>query len=295
MATATTTATHARGHPSPRCASCPPEPTSFDWALSVLAQPTPPTVREILTAYSKNGREDRELLLSLLAAKTAEDNRIAHQLALHRSLLHLQYNLPLSPPPEPSSFPALPSHSHSHSHLREEYKPLDRPYGPSYAPGPAAHSNAHDTYPSPTTSSPPGLGSRSPPSASTLGKRARSPPPAASYAYAREHEQRTPPSRASPISISLRGLLSDPDPDPDPDPSHSRDDYPSRAAKRRAVDILPQEQGGLGMGLGAGGGRELTYQRAPESSVRLSPGMRVLLPGWHHGLLAHDQWMCAWE
>ncbi|KZP00826.1 hypothetical protein CALVIDRAFT_214584 [Calocera viscosa TUFC12733] len=179
--------------------------------------------------------------------------RIAHQLALHRSLLHLQYNLPLSPPPEPSSFPSLPSYaSHPHHHDKPA---LDRTY--TYS--------AHDTYPSPTTSSPPGLGSRSPPSHSSLGKRPRSPAPA--YAYSpqqreREREQRTPPSRASPMS--LRGILHD----------HPAEEEYDRARRAAPADS-GRPQMGVGMDMDMDMQREVTYHRAPESSVRLSPGHRV--------------------
>ncbi|KAG5652281.1 hypothetical protein H0H81_005541 [Sphagnurus paluster] len=42
-------------------------------AFSVLEQPTPPTLREILSAYRAKGDGDRDMLLAMLNAKTAED------------------------------------------------------------------------------------------------------------------------------------------------------------------------------------------------------------------------------
>ncbi|EEB87084.1 hypothetical protein MPER_15722, partial [Moniliophthora perniciosa FA553] len=39
--------------------------------------PPPPTLREILTAYRTKGDGDREMLLAMLNAKTAEDQRLA--------------------------------------------------------------------------------------------------------------------------------------------------------------------------------------------------------------------------
>lgn len=36
-------------------------------------QPAPPSLREILTAYRTRGDGDRDMLLAMLSAKTAED------------------------------------------------------------------------------------------------------------------------------------------------------------------------------------------------------------------------------
>ncbi|EJU01042.1 hypothetical protein DACRYDRAFT_95275 [Dacryopinax primogenitus] len=232
-----------------RCPSCPPEQTSFDWAVSVLSQPLPPSVREILTAYSKNGREDRELLLTLLAAKTAEDNRIAHQMALHRSLLHLQYDLPLSPPPEHSSLP------HPYPLYPDKPHTIERS---------VAYTAQDHTYPSPSTSSPPGLGSRSPPmppAPQALGKRPRS-PVYAQYAFD-SGEKTSPPTRSSPMS--LRGLL---DPAPLSTPTPSAQGQEDRPSKRPHLSPAVEERASLSP-------REAAYARVPESSVRLSPGHRV--------------------
>ncbi|KAN0124725.1 hypothetical protein V8E52_001277, partial [Russula decolorans] len=53
----------------------------------VLDQPPPPTLREILGAYRSRGDGDREMLMAMLNAKSAEDQRIASVASLHRSLL----------------------------------------------------------------------------------------------------------------------------------------------------------------------------------------------------------------
>jgi hypothetical protein len=43
----------------------------FAWLIH--PQPTPPSLREILTAYRTKGDGDRDMLLAMLNAKTAED------------------------------------------------------------------------------------------------------------------------------------------------------------------------------------------------------------------------------
>ncbi|KAG6815862.1 hypothetical protein H0H87_010718 [Tephrocybe sp. NHM501043] len=42
-------------------------------AFSVIEQTPPPSLREILTAYRNKGDGDRDMLLAMLSAKTAED------------------------------------------------------------------------------------------------------------------------------------------------------------------------------------------------------------------------------
>ncbi|KAI0275107.1 hypothetical protein BC834DRAFT_946937 [Gloeopeniophorella convolvens] len=53
----------------------------------VLDQPPPPSLREILGAYRSRGDGDREMLMAMLNAKSAEDQRIASVASLHRSML----------------------------------------------------------------------------------------------------------------------------------------------------------------------------------------------------------------
>ncbi|KAF9474308.1 hypothetical protein BDN70DRAFT_936768 [Pholiota conissans] len=65
-------------------------------AHAALEQPPPPSLREILTAYRTKGDGDRDMLLAMLNAKTAEDQRLTSATSLHRTLLEIyQY----SPPP----------------------------------------------------------------------------------------------------------------------------------------------------------------------------------------------------
>ncbi|KAJ7630613.1 hypothetical protein FB45DRAFT_916054 [Roridomyces roridus] len=77
----------------------------FSSASSVLNQMPPPTLRDILGAYKANGEGDRDMLLAMLNAKTAEDQRIASMAALQRTMLEIyQQTAPLHmngdvPPP----------------------------------------------------------------------------------------------------------------------------------------------------------------------------------------------------
>ncbi|KAJ1304986.1 hypothetical protein OPQ81_000029 [Rhizoctonia solani] len=53
-------------------------------------QPPPPTLREILSAYAAQGRGDRDMLIALLKAKAAEDQRITSIAHLQQQLLQVQ-------------------------------------------------------------------------------------------------------------------------------------------------------------------------------------------------------------
>ncbi|PPQ71603.1 hypothetical protein CVT26_010538 [Gymnopilus dilepis] len=61
----------------------------FSSANSILEQPPPPTLREILAAYRAKGDGDRDMLLAMLNAKTAEDQRLASLTSLHRTMLEI--------------------------------------------------------------------------------------------------------------------------------------------------------------------------------------------------------------
>jgi len=56
---------------------------------SLLEQTPPPSLREILAAYRARGDGDRDMLLSMLHAKTAEDQRLASVYNLQRSMIEL--------------------------------------------------------------------------------------------------------------------------------------------------------------------------------------------------------------
>ncbi|KAJ7655159.1 hypothetical protein DFH06DRAFT_1269811 [Mycena polygramma] len=64
-------------------------------ASSVLDQPPPPSLRDILGAYKANGDGDRDMLLAMLNAKTAEDQRLASIAALHRTMLEVYQSPPV--------------------------------------------------------------------------------------------------------------------------------------------------------------------------------------------------------
>ncbi|KAJ6627269.1 hypothetical protein B0H10DRAFT_1996302 [Mycena sp. CBHHK59/15] len=64
-------------------------------ASSILEQSPPPTLRDILGAYKANGDGDRDMLLAMLNAKTAEDQRLASIAALHRAMLEVYQPPPL--------------------------------------------------------------------------------------------------------------------------------------------------------------------------------------------------------
>ncbi|TFY83734.1 hypothetical protein EWM64_g275 [Hericium alpestre] len=53
----------------------------------MLDQPPPPSLREILGAYRTRGDGDREMLMAMLNAKSAEDQRLASMASLHRAII----------------------------------------------------------------------------------------------------------------------------------------------------------------------------------------------------------------
>ncbi|CAE6440482.1 hypothetical protein RSOLAG1IB_09180 [Rhizoctonia solani AG-1 IB] len=75
---------------SPAAEARPSAPPSADTVFAVLNQPPPPTLREVLAAYSAKGDGDREMLIALLKAKAAEDTRIANVAQLQQHLVQMQ-------------------------------------------------------------------------------------------------------------------------------------------------------------------------------------------------------------
>uniref|UniRef100_D8PNN1 Uncharacterized protein n=1 Tax=Schizophyllum commune (strain H4-8 / FGSC 9210) TaxID=578458 RepID=D8PNN1_SCHCM len=61
-------------------------------ASTLLEQPPPPSVREILAAYTTRGDGDREMLLAMLNAKSAEDQRLASVANLQKGLLDVYHS-----------------------------------------------------------------------------------------------------------------------------------------------------------------------------------------------------------
>ncbi|KAJ7785959.1 hypothetical protein B0H16DRAFT_11783 [Mycena metata] len=81
----------------PRYETSPPLGHIVASASSVLDQAPPPSLRDILGAYKANGDGDRDMLLAMLNAKAAEDQRLASLAALHRTMLEVYQSPPLSP------------------------------------------------------------------------------------------------------------------------------------------------------------------------------------------------------
>ncbi|KAF9056651.1 hypothetical protein BJ165DRAFT_549999 [Panaeolus papilionaceus] len=103
-------------------------------AHSVLEQAPPPSLREILTAYRTKGDGDRDMLLSMLNAKTAEDQRMSSVANLHRTILEIYQHAP----PQ-----AEPSHSYSRSSNGAYHYPT-----PSFTHSPRPHDAAPSRRPS---------------------------------------------------------------------------------------------------------------------------------------------------
>ncbi|KAK7058308.1 hypothetical protein VNI00_001939 [Paramarasmius palmivorus] len=97
-------------------------------ANQLIQTPPPPTLREILTAYRTKGDGDREMLLAMLNAKAAEDQRLAQTASLQRAMLETcQYSSahPTLPPLHfgaQSPAPRYPSPSAYSADERSEYQ-----------------------------------------------------------------------------------------------------------------------------------------------------------------------------
>ncbi|KAF7789217.1 hypothetical protein EIP86_000158 [Pleurotus ostreatoroseus] len=124
------------------------------WQVMDQVQRPPPTMNDILGAYRAKGDGDREMLLALLNAKTAEENRVAAITALHRTLLDL-YNGPGVSPAESAprvrtesqcAFPSPPSSSYHQSPLVDTQGPRPRRRKSS---SPSAYSSEDSLSPQP--------------------------------------------------------------------------------------------------------------------------------------------------
>ncbi|KII93372.1 hypothetical protein PLICRDRAFT_35573 [Plicaturopsis crispa FD-325 SS-3] len=94
------------------------------------AQSPPPSLREILGAYKAKGDGDRDMLIAMLNAKSAEDQRLASVAALHRQVIELYQTCPPSHPQNipPPHLPHLhiPPPPH-HYHAPYQTPPLSHP------------------------------------------------------------------------------------------------------------------------------------------------------------------------
>ncbi|CUA72287.1 hypothetical protein RSOLAG22IIIB_00952 [Rhizoctonia solani] len=98
-----------------------------------LSQAPPPSLREILTAYNSKGEGDREMLVALLNAKSAEDQRLASLATLHQTVLQMQHALAIAavtaqqPAARPVSQPQSSRRKRSHAeYAPEAYRHDDR-------------------------------------------------------------------------------------------------------------------------------------------------------------------------
>ncbi|KAG8934036.1 hypothetical protein FRC01_005497 [Tulasnella sp. 417] len=87
-ATSTQLAPQSTSPPAPQ----PPSSSTNIWdsAWNACTQTPPPNLTEILAAYAQKGDGDRDMLLGILKAKSAEDQRIAAVATLHQTILQLQ-------------------------------------------------------------------------------------------------------------------------------------------------------------------------------------------------------------
>ncbi|KAH9081615.1 hypothetical protein EDB83DRAFT_2333867 [Lactarius deliciosus] len=116
----------------------------------VLDQPPPPTLREILGAYRSRGDGDREMLMAMLNAKSAEDQRIASVASLHRSMLE-HYQISSKQTQEPPYPPAtMPTGSSQQNGAYHASSPPDAPtahfsYNPNDTPSQrsSTHTRSH--------------------------------------------------------------------------------------------------------------------------------------------------------
>ncbi|KAG6381411.1 hypothetical protein JVT61DRAFT_5825 [Boletus reticuloceps] len=151
----------------------------------VLEQSPPPSLREILGAYRSKGDGDRDMLIAMLNAKSAEDQRIAAIASLHRTLLDLytadakipsaslpqQYPLSSShiDSPKGKRHTAELSNGHDSAH-RSASSPREPPHQLqpprkrqrySRSPAPSSHHDTHSSHPPPRDLPPSPYSSRS--------------------------------------------------------------------------------------------------------------------------------------
>jgi len=136
----------------------------WDSAWNACTQVPPPNLTEVLGAYAQKGDGDREMLLGILKAKSAEDQRIAAVASLHQTILQLQASalqsggnalspsLPGGPTPTPTPPVRSPLPTQSHRRSITSYSPpMHSAPAPSYAPQHPPSSSAsyfsHPTLP----------------------------------------------------------------------------------------------------------------------------------------------------
>ncbi|PVG02609.1 hypothetical protein CPB86DRAFT_780019 [Serendipita vermifera] len=121
-ATAHTTTTNGHQH-APSLQLLEQQSRALQAAILAFDQPPAPSLREVLGAYRIKGDGDREMLLTILNAKAAEDQRVASMATLHQTILQvLHANLVSASsvsssetnqlPPITSNSPSMDAQSH---------------------------------------------------------------------------------------------------------------------------------------------------------------------------------------
>ncbi|EPS99092.1 hypothetical protein FOMPIDRAFT_1060924 [Fomitopsis schrenkii] len=122
-------------------------------AWQSIQQSPPPSLREILDAYRTKGDGDRDMLIAMLNAKAAEDQRIAALASLQKSMLDMYQ--PSAHPVHGQTIPPLhisePSQSQSlyaHSHRsRSPYSSAHQYHASMPSPPPSYHHHSSRSPP----------------------------------------------------------------------------------------------------------------------------------------------------
>ncbi|KZW02036.1 hypothetical protein EXIGLDRAFT_736764 [Exidia glandulosa HHB12029] len=184
------------------------------WA--VLQQPPPPSIREVLTAYNAKGTGDREMLLAMLTAKSAEDQRIASLATLQNSMLQIyttaaSASAPHAAPLSPDSLsrsasghgkpePALQHHyapAHAHQYHQHAHVQQHQHHHHHLPPSPSSRVNLPPVRGEPSRKR--ARSSRSPERHSPYPSRADSP--------GSSHRRRSSSSAHSPVEPNPRGAM----------------------------------------------------------------------------------------
>ncbi|KAF5377443.1 hypothetical protein D9615_005151 [Tricholomella constricta] len=200
-------------------------------AFSVIEQAPPPTLREILTAYRAKGDGDRDMLLAMLNAKTAEDQRIASVASLQRTLLEVYQ----APRQQSVQYPPPPPHIMNDSHHYPTPSFVQSPRLCDKKPRRQHHQPHHHHLSS---------GSRSPP---RVRHHANLPPMRDVQMYQHEHfprkRHRSSLSPPSPRGYEVR---------PNPQPSSQRDHLPpspySSSGRSDSAEYSPRSRASMAIG-----------------------------------------------
>ncbi|KAF9229577.1 hypothetical protein BS17DRAFT_771641 [Gyrodon lividus] len=185
----------------------------------VIEQTPPPSLREILGAYKSKGNGDRDMLIAMLNAKSAEDQRIAAVASLHRTLLELSAVEANTSTPIPPQHPLPSPYINSSKHNRHPNNMLNG-HASSYTPAPSSREPPHQPQPPRKRQ----RSSRSPASSSHYDARLSHPssrelPPSPYSSSRSDSEEYSPRSRAS---MAIGSLLSTgPGREPAPDDSQN--------------------------------------------------------------------------